>query len=146
MGKVRLPEVVWELILHEKLAFSSECVCAKSLSHVQLFATPWTVARQVPLCKGFSRQEYWRVLPFSPPGDLLNPGIEPESPAAPALQANYLPLRHQGSPYVYIQFSSVVQLCPTLCDQASLSITNSWSLLKLMSIKFIYIFKYVYYV
>ena len=51
------------------------------LSHVRLFATPWTVALQVPLSMGFSRQEYWSGLPFPPPGDLLNPGIEPVSPA-----------------------------------------------------------------
>ena len=53
----------------------------KSLSRVQLFATPWTVARQAPLSMGFSRQEYWSGLPFPSPGDLPNPGIEPESPA-----------------------------------------------------------------
>ena len=40
----------------------------------------------------FSRQEYWSGLPFPPPGDLPNPGIEPESPVSPALQANSLPL------------------------------------------------------
>ena len=43
--------------------------------------TPWTVARQVPLSMGFSRQGYWSRLPFPSPGDLPNPGIEPESPA-----------------------------------------------------------------
>ena len=56
----------------------------KSLSHVQLFATPWTVARQAPLSMGFSRQEYWSELPFPSPGDLLDPGIEPRSPALEA--------------------------------------------------------------
>ena len=45
------------------------------------FVTPWTVARQAPLSMGFSRQGYWRGLPFPPPGDLSNPGIEPVSPA-----------------------------------------------------------------
>ena len=45
-----------------------------------LFATPWTVAYQVPLSMGFSRQEYWNGLPFSSAGDLPNPGIEPRSP------------------------------------------------------------------
>ena len=39
-------------------------------SHVQLFATLWTVAHQAPLSMGFSRQVYWSGLPFSPPGDL----------------------------------------------------------------------------
>ena len=42
----------------------------KSLSHVRLFATPWTVAYQAPPSMGFSRQEYWSVLPFPSPGDL----------------------------------------------------------------------------
>ena len=55
------------------------------LSHVRLFATLWTVARQAPLSMGFSRQEYWSGLPCPPPGDLPHPGIEPGSPAAPAL-------------------------------------------------------------
>ena len=52
---------------------------AKSLSCVQLFATPWTVAHQAPLSMGFSRQEYWSGLPCPPPGDRPNPGIEPRS-------------------------------------------------------------------
>ena len=38
--------------------------------------TPWTAAGQAPLSMGFSRQEYWGGLPFSPPGDLPDPGIE----------------------------------------------------------------------
>ena len=52
------------------------------LSHfscVQLFATLWTVARQVPLSLGFSRQEYWSGLPGPFPGDLPDPGIIPVS-------------------------------------------------------------------
>ena len=53
----------------------------KSLSHVRLFATPWTVAYQAPPPMGFSRQEYWSGLLFSSPGDLPNPGIEPWSSA-----------------------------------------------------------------
>ena len=66
----------------------------KSLSCIQLFATPWTVACQAPLSVGFSRQEYWSGLPFPSPGDLPNPGIEPGSPA---LQADSLPSEPQGS-------------------------------------------------
>ena len=62
-------------------------VMVKSLSRVQLFATPWTVAYQAPPSMGFSRQEYWSGLPFPSPGDLPNPGIEPRSPA---LEANAL--------------------------------------------------------
>ena len=54
-------------------------MCAKSLSCVRLFATPWTVALQAPLSVGFSRQEYWSGLPFLTPGDLPDLGFEPES-------------------------------------------------------------------
>ena len=49
-------------------------------SHGQLFATPWTVARQAPLPMGFPRQEYWSGLPFPSPGDPPNLGIESRSP------------------------------------------------------------------
>ena len=61
-----------------------------TLSRVQLFVTPWTVACQAPLSMGFSRQEYWSGLPFPPPGDLPDPGTEPRSPV---VQADSLPLR-----------------------------------------------------
>ena len=56
-------------------------VKVKLLSHVQLFATPWTVAYQAPLSMRFSSQEYWSGLPFPSLGDLAHPGIEPGSPA-----------------------------------------------------------------
>jgi len=65
----------------------------KSLSHVQPFATPWSVAYQDPLSMEFSRQEYWSGLPFPSPGDLPDPGIEPVSPA---LQADALPSEPPG--------------------------------------------------
>ena len=58
-------------------------------SHVQLFATPWTVALQAPLSVGFSRQEYWGGLPCPPPGDLPNPGIEPASLKSSALAGRF---------------------------------------------------------
>ena len=54
------------------------CVCY-SLSHVQLFASLWTVTLHAPLYMGFSRQEYWSGLPLTSPGDLLDPRIEPGS-------------------------------------------------------------------
>ena len=56
------------------------CACMLShFSHVQLFATPWTVAHQAPLSIGFSKQEYWSGLTFPSPGDLPNQGIQPMS-------------------------------------------------------------------
>ena len=66
------------------------------LSHVQLFATLWTVAQQAPLAVRFSRQEYWSGLPFSPPGYHPDPGIKPESPVSPGLQADSLPAELSG--------------------------------------------------
>ena len=65
----------------------------KSLSHVHLFATPWTVAYQGPLSMEFSIQEHWSGLPFPSPGDLPHPGIEPRSPA---LWADALPSEPPG--------------------------------------------------
>ena len=62
-------------------------VKVKSLSHVRLFATLWTVAHQAPQSMEFFRQEYWSGLPFPSPEDLLNLGIEPGSPS---LQADAL--------------------------------------------------------
>ena len=56
----------------------------KSLSHVRLFAIPWTVAHQAPPSMGFSRQEYWSGLPSPSPGDLPDPGMEPSSLALQA--------------------------------------------------------------
>ena len=48
---------------------------------VRLFAAPWTVALQTPLFMGFPRQDYWSGQIFPCSGDLLDPGIEPGSPA-----------------------------------------------------------------
>ena len=62
-------------------------------SHVPLFVTLWTTAHQVPLSMGFSRQENWSGLPYSPPGDLPDPGIKPRPPA---LQAGSLPSELPG--------------------------------------------------
>ena len=69
-----------------------------SHSGVSSSATPWTVAHQASQSMGFSREEYWRVLPCLPARDLPHPGIKPTSPSSPALQTDYLPLSHQGSP------------------------------------------------
>ena len=67
----------------------------KSLSRVQLFATPWAVAHCAPLSMGFFRQEYWSGVPCPPPGDLPNPGIEPRFPA---LRADALLPELSGKP------------------------------------------------
>ena len=56
---------------------------------VQLFVTPMDLARQAPLCMGFSRQEYWSGLPFPIPGDLPDPGIEAVSLSSLALAGRF---------------------------------------------------------
>ena len=71
------------------------------LSCIQLFATLWTAACHAPQFMGFSMQEYWSGSPCLPPGDLLDPGIEP---ASPELQADSLPLSHRGSPKKNIKY------------------------------------------
>ena len=71
------------------------------LSHfscVQLFANLWSVARQAPLSRGFSRQEYWSGLPCPPLGDLPDSGIEPESHVSCLGRQILYQQRHLGSP------------------------------------------------
>ena len=58
-------------------------------------ATPWTVAHQVLLFMGFSRQEYWSGLPLPSPGGLPDPGIEP---ASPALAGGFFTAEPPGNP------------------------------------------------
>ena len=65
----------------QKWARPEQACMLSHFSYVQLFATPWTAAHQALLSREFSRQEYWSGMPFLPPGDLPDPGIEPVSPA-----------------------------------------------------------------
>ena len=58
-------------------------------SRVRLSVTPWTVARQAPLSMGFPRQEDWSGLPFPPPGDLPDPGVEPACLMSPVLAGGF---------------------------------------------------------
>ena len=97
---------LWLLTNGPFSVFPHACVL-NHVSHVPLFATLWTIALQAPLSTEFSRQEYWTGLPCPPPGDLADPGIEPTSPVAPALQVDSL---HQESPCVFLQ-------CPILSFQ-----------------------------
>ena len=69
------------ILIYYKKMLVKVFVVIGSLSHVQLFVTPWTVALQALLSMGFARQEYWREFLFSSPGHLPDPGIEPASPA-----------------------------------------------------------------
>ena len=74
---------VLSLYIFQNKTFVSNTVCA-CVSVTQLCLTlcdPMDCSHQAPLFMDFSRQEYWSGLPFSSPGDLPNPGVEPRSPA-----------------------------------------------------------------
>ena len=72
-------------------------------SHVQLFATLWTLACQASLSMGFSRQEYWSGLPCPPTGDLPDPGIELESLTSPALTGRLLTTSGRSDAYTLVE-------------------------------------------
>ena len=98
-----------------------QCICV--LSHIWLFAKPWTVAHQAPLSMGFFRQEYWSGLPFHSPGQYVYHS---------SLMVTL------GFQFSSVQSLSCVRLFATpwiTACQVSLSITNSRSLLKLMPIE-----------
>ena len=88
------------------IALISHTSKVKLLSHVQLFATLWTVAYQAPPSMEFSRQEYWNGLPFPSPGDLPSPGIEPGSPT---WWADALPFEPLGNPTGYKVMLKILQ-------------------------------------
>ena len=69
------------------------------ITNVRLFVAPWALAHQAPLSMGLFRQEYWSGLPFSSPGYLPNPGMEPRSPA---LHADCLLSEPPGKPIGYL--------------------------------------------
>ena len=72
------------------------------LSHVQLFATLWTIAHQVPLSTECPKQEYWSRFPFSPLGDLPNPGMKFESFVSPVLVGGFFTTAPPGKPSISV--------------------------------------------
>ena len=74
------------------------CMHAKLLQSCPTLCDPVDYSLPRSSVHGFSRLEYWSGFPYLPPGDLPDPRMEPISPAAPALQADSLPLSHHGSP------------------------------------------------
>ena len=88
-----------------------ECMCAQSCP--TLFNS-MDCSPQSPLSMGLSRQEYWSGLPFPPPGDLPNPGVEPMSLTSPALQAGSLPLAPPVLRSLYVS-GGVCGTLPCVC-------------------------------
>ena len=100
LGRVSAWDVGFQNLLlgedsEEGLYKTEKCL---SVSHVLLFATPWTAAHEASLAMDVSRQEYWNGLPFPSPGNLPNPGIEPCLLRLLHLQADSLPSEPPGKP------------------------------------------------
>ena len=95
-------------------------------SHVQLFATPWTVAHWAPLSIGFSRQKYWSGLPWPSSGDLPDLGIKPVSLMSPALAGKFFTTSTTWeAPCVCVCVCVkvlVTQSCLTLCNPVDCSL------------------------
>ena len=102
----------------------------KMLRCVRLFVTPWTVACQVPLSMGFSRQEYWSGLPFPSSGDLPDPGIE--LGLLHCRQILYH-LRHQRSPKAQRRAVNHLELCSEVSRSTPPKILSQVSLRQLQS-------------
>ena len=85
ISRINVTETLWcspETITILLIGYACVLSC---FSCVQLFVTSWTIAHRAPLSMGFSRQEYWGGSSCPPPGNLPDPGIEPESFTSPAL-------------------------------------------------------------
>ena len=74
------------------------CLLAQLLSHVQHSVTPWCVAHEASLSMGLSQQECWSGLPFPPPEDLSDPGVELLSTESPALAGGFFTTESPGKP------------------------------------------------
>ena len=101
---------------------------AQLLSCIWLFATPQTVAHQVPLLMGFHKQEYWSGLPFLLPGSLSDSGIEPVSPA---LAGEFFTTEPRGSPVISMNISKykITIQAQTLYNITHLQGTGGWIIL-----------------
>ena len=102
---------------------AESCVCTlyAMLSHVQLFVTPWAVARQAPLSMEFSMREYWRGLPYPSPGDLPDSGVKPASLVSPAQAGGFFTPAPPGKSSEYALFPLILFLGKGLTPGAMLS-------------------------
>ena len=87
------------------------CVCAQLCSAL---CNPWTVACQAPLFMEYSRQEYHSGMPFPPPGDLPNPGIQTTFLGYPALAGRFFTTEPPGKP---LKASANESICKQICVQ-----------------------------
>ena len=92
-------------------------------SHAWLFVTPWTITYQASLSMGLSHQEYGSGLPFTPLGNLLDPGIKPMSTAATELAGRFFTTWVIWEANIMI--AQLLQLCPILYGPMDCSLPGS---------------------
>ena len=93
----------------EKEVYMQWNTCCLVTKSCPTFCNPMDCTCQAPLSMGFSRQEYWRGLSFPPPGDLLDPWIEPMSPVSPALAGRFFTAEPPGKPLNYYYLSRKIK-------------------------------------
>ena len=107
------------LMAHSLRVTISSYACLWVLSHIRLFATPWTAAHQTPLSMGFPQQGYYSRLPFPSPWDLPGPGIEPVSSGSPALADRFFTAEPPGKPIQLWWASNIFLLCAFPLEKSS---------------------------
>ena len=90
------------------------CVLARSLHSCPTLYDPMDCPCQIPVSKGFSRQGYWSGLPFSPPGDLPDSGIEPASLKSPVLAGGFFNISTTW-PQVFFSIALVTFFPSSIC-------------------------------
>ena len=131
------------------------CMCHACVLLCWTLCNPWTTAHQVPLSTGFFSQEYWSRLPFPPPGDLIDLGIKPRSPA---LAGGFLSIEPPGKPfmlyilppYIYIQrvffifFMVAIQECHKEHKLTSYAICFQTQFCHFIALQPVLFFSYLY--
>ena len=103
--------LVRKYYMHNVVVHTNMLLLFSLLSHVQLFATPWTVAHQAPLSVGVHRQEYCSEQSFPSSVDLPDPGIEP---SFPTLQADSLLSEPPGKPQIFQSWKKPERIFSTM--------------------------------
>ena len=122
-------------------------LCAKSLSHAQLFAALLTVACQAPLSMEFSRQEYWSKFPFPTPEDLPDTGIELMALMSPTLAGRFFFTTTQLGSSQYKSYQNLLQIHSQLIlvNYRKILVIKLYGLFSVLLL-LLYIYIYIWYI
>ena len=112
-----------------KYPYSRNTIHACALSRLWLFVTLWIVAHQAPLSMKVLRQEYWSRLPFPPPEDHLDPGMETRSLVSPALTGGFFTTEPPGKPCIKKTLASYKSLIMVSCYLVLCSKNDIWNII-----------------